>query len=80
MRTQQGSGGSRPSYSTVSYQTGIIPYAPYHGHLVIENLALACLGLRDQTLVEDIKHILADLLELGLDLLAVLADDRDMLV
>jgi hypothetical protein len=51
-----------------------------HAHLVVEDLGLARLGLGDQTLVEDVKHILADLLEFGLDLLAVVADGANMLV
>jgi hypothetical protein len=47
---------------------------------VVEDLALAGLGLGDEALVEDGENILADLLELKLDLLAVLADDTDVLV
>jgi hypothetical protein len=47
---------------------------------VVEDLALASLGLGDEALVEDGEDILADLLELELDLLAVLADDADVLV
>jgi hypothetical protein len=49
-------------------------------HLVVEHLALARLGLGDEALVEDIEDILADILELRLDLLAVLADDADVLL
>jgi len=49
-------------------------------HLVVEDLGLASLGLGDQSIVEDIEDILADLLELGLDLLAVVADGGDVLV
>jgi hypothetical protein len=47
---------------------------------MVENLALARLGLGDEAVVEDIEDILADLLELGLNLLAVVADDSDVLV
>ena len=47
---------------------------------MVEDLALASLGLGDEALVEDGENILADLLELELDLLAVLADDTDVLV
>jgi hypothetical protein len=47
---------------------------------VVEDLALARLGLGDQGVVKDIEDILADLLELGLDLLAVVADDGNVLV
>lgn len=49
-------------------------------HLVVEDLALAGLGLGDEAVVEDVEDILADVLELGLDLLAVLADDADVLI
>lgn len=49
-------------------------------HLVVEHLALARLGLGDEALVKDIEDILADILELCLDLLAVLADDADVLL
>ena len=51
-----------------------------YAHLVVEDLALARLGLGDQALVEHIEHILADALQLLLDLLAVLADDANVLV
>lgn len=46
---------------------------------MVEDLAFASLSLGDQALVEDVEHILADLLKLKLDLLAVLADDIDVL-
>ena len=49
-------------------------------HLVVENLGLARLGLGNEGLVEDVQDILADLLELGLDLLAVVADGADVLL
>ena len=51
-----------------------------NAHLVIEHLALAGLSLGDQAIVQNIKHILTDILKLFLDLLAVFADDADMLV
>lgn len=51
-----------------------------HVHLVVEDLALASLGLGDEALVENVEDILADLLKLELDLLAVLANDADVLL
>jgi hypothetical protein len=47
---------------------------------VVEDLALAGLGLGNEALVKDIEDIFADLLELKLDFAAVIADDGDMLV
>lgn len=47
---------------------------------MVEDLALASLGLGNEALVEDGEDILANLLELKLDLLAVLADDTDVLI
>lgn len=47
---------------------------------MVEDLALASLGLGDEAVVENVKDILANLLKLGLDLLAVVADDADVLV
>ena len=49
-------------------------------HLVIEDLGLAGLGLWDEGLIEDIEDILADLLKLGLNLLAVITDGRNVLL
>ena len=49
-------------------------------HLVVEDLGLARLGLGDQGVVEHVEDILADLLELLLNLLSVLADGGDVLV
>lgn len=49
-------------------------------HFVIEDLGLARFGLGNQAVVEHVEYILADLLELGLNLLAVLADDGDVLL
>jgi hypothetical protein len=54
--------------------------SPGHIHLVVEDLALASLGLGDEALVKNVEDILADLLKLKLDLLAVLADDANMLL
>lgn len=47
---------------------------------MVEDLALARLGLGDEGVVKDVEDILADLLELCLDLLAVVADDGNVLV
>jgi hypothetical protein len=52
----------------------------HNSHLVVEDLGLAGLGLGNQGLVQDVQDILADLLQLGLDLLAVVADDSDVLL
>jgi hypothetical protein len=49
-------------------------------HLVVEDLGLARLGLGDEGVVEDVEDILADLLELGLDLLSVVADGANVLL
>ena len=49
-------------------------------HLVVEDLGLSGLGLGDQGLIKDVKDILADLLELGLDLLAVITDGGNVLL
>jgi hypothetical protein len=47
---------------------------------VVEDLGLARLGLGDEGVVEDVEDILADLLELGLDLLAVFTDGANVLL
>lgn len=47
---------------------------------MVKDLALASLSLGDEALIENVEDILADLLELKLDLLAVLADDANVLV
>jgi hypothetical protein len=60
--------------------SSIFPVARGDAHLVVEDLGLARLGFGDEGLVEDIEDILADFLELGLDLLAVFADGADVLV
>ena len=49
-------------------------------HLVVENLGLARLGLGNEAVVQDVEDILADLLELGLNLLPVVADGADVLL
>jgi limonene-1,2-epoxide hydrolase len=49
-------------------------------HLVVENLGLSRLSLGDQRLVQDVKNILADTLELSLDLLTIIADGANVLV
>lgn len=46
---------------------------------MIENLRLARLSLGDKGLVENVQDILAHFLELGLDLLAVVTDDGNVL-
>jgi hypothetical protein len=47
---------------------------------VVKDLGLARLGLWNQGLVQNVKNILADLLEFGFDLLAIVSDGRYMLV
>jgi len=47
---------------------------------VVEDLGLSRLSLGNQGLVQNVKNILADFLEFGLDLLAVIADGANMLV
>lgn len=49
-------------------------------HLVVEDLGLAGGGVGNQGLVKNVKDILADLLELALNLVAVLADGANMLL
>ena len=49
-----------------------------NAHLVVEHLRLAGLGLGNQRLVENVEDILADALKFRLNLLAVLANDRDI--
>ena len=51
-----------------------------HRHLVVEDLGLASLSLGDEGLVQDIQHILAHLLQLSLDLLAVVTDSANVLI
>jgi hypothetical protein len=47
---------------------------------VVEDLGLAGLGLGDERVIEHVEHVLADLLELRLDLLSVVADGADVLL
>lgn len=47
---------------------------------MVENLGFTSLGLGDQRLVQNVENILADALKFGLNLLAILADDRNILV
>ena len=49
-------------------------------HLVVEDLGLASGGVGDKGLVENLEDVLADGLELGLDLLPVLLDNGDVLL
>ena len=49
-------------------------------HFVVEDLGLSRLGLRNEDFIENLEDILADALELRLDLLAVVADGADVLV
>lgn len=49
-------------------------------HLVVEHLGLASLSLGDQRLVQNVENILADTLELVLDLLTVVLDDGNVLL
>ena len=47
---------------------------------MVENLRFSRLGLGDQRIIEDVKNILADLLKLCLDLLAIVANGANVLV
>ena len=49
-------------------------------HLVIKYFRFAGFGLWDKRLIQDIKNVLADLLEFGLDLLTVIADCYHVLI
>ena len=89
MRTRQGNDGNLPSYNYCqrsAYRHINVEHS-FHAtrdivdiHLVVEDLALASLSLRDEALVEHVEHILTDVLELRLDLLTILADDADVLL
>lgn len=59
-----------------------LAHPPIYGyiHLVVEDLRLARFGLGDQRVIKHIEDVLADFLELGLDLLAVLANSANMLI
>ena len=52
----------------------------YNPHLEVEDLGLASLGLGEERSIKDVKDILADLLQLGLDLLTVIADNANVLI
>jgi hypothetical protein len=58
----------------------LISHEALNSHLVVEDLRLSRLGLGDQGLVKDAEDISAHLLQLGLDLLTVLADLGNMLL
>jgi hypothetical protein len=58
----------------------VIPQRSLNIHLVIEDLGLARFGLWDESLVQNVKDILADFLKLGLNLLTIITDGADMLV
>ncbi len=45
---------------------------------MVKDLALAALGRRDQVLIEHLQDVLADLGELGLDLVEVFLDQADL--
>lgn len=47
-------------------------------HLVVEDLRLAALSRGDEVAVKALEDVLADLGELGLDLLAVLLDESNL--
>jgi hypothetical protein len=47
---------------------------------VVEDLGLARLGLWDEAVIKNVEDIIADILELLLNLLAVVADGADVLV
>lgn len=77
-RTRLGNGGSHPSCAHVSLVE--CAYGRGHAHLVVKDLGLARLGLGNKGIIENVEDILADLLELCLDLLAVIADGADVLL
>ena len=47
---------------------------------MVKDFGLSRLGLWNQRLVKNVKNVLANLLELGLDLLAVFPDGTNVLV
>ena len=47
---------------------------------MVKDLGLSALRFRNQAVVEHTKHVETDLLELGLDLLTVIPDGRNMFV
>jgi hypothetical protein len=64
----------------VAVSIAVVWQSGFDVHLVVENLGLARLGLGDEGLIEDVQDILANLLKLGLDLLAVVADGANVLL
>jgi len=58
----------------------IICVGPNVLHFVVEDLGFSSLGLGDQAIRENIKDILANLLQLSLDLLPVAADCLEVLL
>lgn len=71
-----------PAWSLVADVTAIQASAQIlgHAHLMVENLGLASGGIGNEALVKNVEDILADLLELSLNLLTVVLDGRDVLV
>jgi hypothetical protein len=69
-----------PARHIISKSHCATPSGSMNAHLVVEDLALARLGLGDEAVIEHIEDILAHVLQLGLDLLAVVADDADVLL
>jgi len=49
-------------------------------HLVVKDLGLSALSRRNEMLVKNFENVLADLGKLGLDLLAVLLDEADLVL
>lgn len=47
---------------------------------MVEDLGLACSGVGNQALIQNVQNILADLLKFGLDLVSVLTDGGDVLI
>lgn len=65
-----------PTSSMLAYATEALQETL---HLVVEDLGFTRFRLRDQRLIKNVQHVSANLLKLGLDLLAVLLDFIDML-
>jgi hypothetical protein len=91
MRTQQGNGDSllscndhwwlASSTNALGTRADAWPLMPsLNIHLVVEDLGLARLGLWDERLIQNIKDILADFFEFGLNLLTIVTDGADVLV
>lgn len=58
----------------------IISYSTGNVHLMVEDLGLARLSLWNERLVQNIKDILADFLEFGLNLLSIVTNGANVLV